>query len=117
VADNPFELTEEQFFDRCRLSLRQNMVVARLPSLPEDVAADGTYFLEGWVVARQVEGDGDEAWEAPEDLLALDRATQRPLLFVQVPAPEGSGGPARVRIDMLAGGEQRLLYEGAWPLE
>ncbi len=117
VYPNPFEISAEEFLDRCSKALHAELVQPLVPACPEEIAADGLYFYEGFAVARIAL---DDDWDAPEQLLAHNSATHRPLLFIGVAPMKRYSGKAklkRLEISMLAGGEERELYSGKWPLK
>lgn len=123
VADNPFKLSTDQFFERCRRALFNGLVRPRLPTLDETQDEDDLYFFEGWAVVRLVPkaqkgADEDVSWAAPSELVDYNARTGRPLLLVEVVAMaryRSTTKLKKIEISMVVGGEERELYDGKWP--
>ncbi|MEM7518746.1 MAG: hypothetical protein AAF368_17705, partial [Planctomycetota bacterium] len=114
---NPWEMSPEEFLDRCKQAFEEALVDPLFPKLSDTVQADGTWLLEGLVVAEWIDGEdmpSHPEWEAHNGVVG------QPWLHVamQPKKPGKKTGPLkRARISMIAGGEMHELYDGKWPLK
>lgn len=112
--ENSFDLSPDEYMDRCRRAIREGLVEPLFPELDEERRADGVWLLEGFVVGRRVHADGD--WSAPEALIEQNEVVHQPILLLQAPAEEPEDDAPRRRVSMIAGGEEIVLYDGDWPM-
>lgn len=114
---NPFEMTGTEFLKRIQRAVREALVDPLFPELPEDVAGEDIYFLEGLVFAQGIAKGED--WPEVPTLEAHNTMVHQPILLLQIEGGKPGKSvksPKRVRIAMVVDGETRTLHEGKWPL-
>ncbi len=103
------------YLQRSRETLWTHLVE---PWIPGVIRTPGREFaFEGLIFGRAM---GEESeWCVPKERLARQAALAHPLVFVHFRATAMDDGPPvieRVRIELVVGGEARLMHDGRWPL-